>query len=54
MLQWAMEQKVITVDYAAAQREALADDPNIVADNLASAFQSNREALIEFWGTSSR
>jgi len=50
MLQWATEQKVISADYAAAQREALADDPNIVADNLASAFQSNRDALIEFWG----
>jgi hypothetical protein len=48
MLQWAVERRVIDAQYAASQREAVADDPNIVADNLVSAFQKDRDALIEF------
>jgi energy-coupling factor transporter ATP-binding protein EcfA2 len=48
MLQWATDRKVISPEYAAAQREAVADDPNIVADNLVNAFQQDRNALIDF------
>ena len=48
MLQWATERRLVSLEYAESQREALADDPNIVADNLVSAFSRDREALIEF------